>query len=72
MGILAAAVLAVRSMYKWTKRKITGQLYFGRDIILPNQSYKNWRHTSEKTDTDRKRNDSKKLDTNRLRFQHWR
>ena len=43
MGILATADFVVRYTYHTTKVKITGQLFFGRDMILPINNVANWR-----------------------------
>ena len=44
MGILVAAVFAVRSAYRRTRQKIRGQITFGRYMILPISHIQNWRH----------------------------
>ena len=42
MGILSAAAFMVRSTYHRTEQKNTGQLFFGRDMILPINHVANW------------------------------
>ena len=44
MGIIAAAYFAVRSTYHTTKGKSPGQLFFGRDMILPINHEAGWRY----------------------------
>ena len=47
MGILAAEAFAVHSMYHRNKRKSPGQLFFGRDMILPINHLTDWRQISQ-------------------------
>ena len=44
MGILAAAAFAVRSTYHRTKQTNSGQLVFGKYMILPIYHIVNWRY----------------------------
>ena len=47
-GILAAEAFAVRSTYHMTKGKISGQLLFGRDMILPINHMADWRYIRQR------------------------
>ena len=42
MGILVSSAFAVRSMYHTTRGKIPGQLFFGREMILPINHIADW------------------------------
>ena len=44
MGILEAADFAVCSTYHRKNDKITGQMVFGRDMILPINHKEDWRY----------------------------
>ena len=48
MGILAIAAFVVRSTYHRTKHKSPGQLFFGRDMILPIEHIGNWRYIRQR------------------------
>ena len=48
MGILATEDFAVQSMYQPTKQNIPGQLFFGKDMILPINHIANWRHIRQR------------------------
>ena len=48
MEILAAAAFVVRSTYHTAKGKSPGQLFFGRDMILPINHVVDWRYIRQR------------------------
>ena len=72
MGILATAAFVVQSTYHWTGQKNTGQLVFGKYMILPINHIENWRYTRPGKQTHIKDVISKKIHNNWLQLQHWR
>ena len=51
MGVLAAADFEVQSRYHRTKGEISGQLVFGRDMILPINHVADWRYIRQRKET---------------------
>ena len=51
MGILAAEAFVVQSIYHKKKDKSTGQIVFGRDMILPINHVAYWRYICERKQT---------------------